>query len=96
MRDITDYEWAMQYIDSNKRVVLVTARNKDHDQLAKERTLSYGRLLRVDYKDPDSTTLILLVDCSKGFGKCMFRKIGWSKSRVGLNRSSLQLKLLTI
>ena len=25
-RDITDYEWAMQYIDSNKKVVLVTAR----------------------------------------------------------------------
>ena len=23
-RDITDYEWAMQYIYSNKRVVLVT------------------------------------------------------------------------
>ena len=25
-RDITEYEWAMQYVDSNKKVVLLTAR----------------------------------------------------------------------
>ena len=48
-RDITDYGWAMHYIDSNKRVVLVMARNKGHGQLAKERPFSYGRLLRLDY-----------------------------------------------
>ena len=68
-RDITDYEWAMQYIDSNKRVVLVTARNKGHDQLAKDRPFRYGRLLHLDYEDPNSTTLILLVDCLKGVRK---------------------------
>ena len=56
----------MQYIDSNKRVVLVTARNKGHDQLAKDRPFRYGRLLHLDYEDPNSTTLILLVDCLKG------------------------------
>ena len=49
-RDITDYEWAMQYIDSNKKVVLVTARNKGSGQIGKERTFMYGRLLRLDYE----------------------------------------------
>ena len=68
-RDITDYEWAMQYIDSNKKVVLVTARNKGSGQIGKERPFMYGRLLRLDYEDPDSTSLILLVDCSKGVRK---------------------------
>ena len=53
-QDITDYEWAMQYIDSNKRVVLVTTQNKGHGQLGKERPFTYGRLLRLDYENPDS------------------------------------------
>ena len=47
-RDITDYEWPMQYIDSNKKMVLVTARNKGSGQIGKERAFMYGRLLRVD------------------------------------------------
>ena len=55
----------MQYIDSNKSVVLVTARNKGHGQLGKERPFIYGRLLRLDYEDPDSSTLILHVNCSQ-------------------------------
>ena len=43
-RDIIDYEWAMQYIDSNKKVVLVTARNKGSGQIGKEHPFMYGRL----------------------------------------------------
>ena len=27
-RDITDLDWAMQYVDLNKKVVLLTTRNK--------------------------------------------------------------------
>ena len=38
-RDITDREWALQYVDSNKKVVLLTARTKGVGQLAKERPL---------------------------------------------------------
>ena len=68
-RDITDYEWAMQYVDSNKKVVLVTTRNKGSGQIGKECPFMYGRLLRLDYEDPNSTSLILLVDCSKGIPK---------------------------
>ena len=68
-RDITDYEWAMQYIDSNKNLVSVTAWNKGYGQIAKERPFMYGRLLQLDYEDPDFLTLILLVDCSKGVHK---------------------------
>ena len=45
-RDITEYEWAMQYVDSNKKVVLLTTRDKGRGQLTKERTFSYGRVLR--------------------------------------------------
>ena len=51
-RDINDYDWAMQYIDSNKRVVLLTARNKGHDQLAKDCLFNYERLLRFRLRRP--------------------------------------------
>ena len=27
-KEISEYEWAMQYVDSNKKVVLLTTRNK--------------------------------------------------------------------
>ena len=50
-RDITDYERAIQDVDSNKKMVLLTARNKGHKQLAKDQLLSYGQILRLDYKD---------------------------------------------
>ena len=41
-RDITEYEWAMQYVDSNKKVVLLTTRNKGRGQLTKDRPFNYG------------------------------------------------------
>ena len=59
-RDITKHEWAMQYVDSNKKVVLLTARNKGRGQLTKDRPLSYRRILRLDYEDPDSKNLVLV------------------------------------
>ena len=68
-RDITEYEWAMQYVDSNKKVVLLTACTKGRGQLIKDRPFSYGRILRLDYEDPDSENLVLLVECSKGVRK---------------------------
>ena len=74
-QDITDYEWAMQYINSNKRVVLVTAR--------KYLPFSYGRLLQLDYEYPDSSTLILLVDCLKGAWKMYVSKEQLVKESCG-------------
>ena len=68
-RDITEYEWAMQCIDSNKQVVLLTTRIKGRGQLIKDRPFSYGRILQLDYEDPDSENLVLLVECSKGVRK---------------------------
>ena len=62
-KDMTDYERAMQYINFNKKVVLLIARNKGHDQLAKEHPFSYERLFRLDYEDPDSNNLIILLGC---------------------------------
>ena len=50
----TEYEWAMQYVDSNKKVVLLTSQNKGHRQLEKEQPFGYGRILRLDYEDLDS------------------------------------------
>ena len=47
-RDITEYEWAMQYVDSNKKVVLLIARNKGSCQLTKDKPFSYGRILCLD------------------------------------------------
>ena len=67
-RDISEYG-AMQYVDSNKKVVLLTTRNKGGGQLTKDRPFSYGRILRLDYEDPDSENLVLLVECSKGVRK---------------------------
>ena len=51
---MTKYEWAMQYVDSNKKVMHLTTRNKGHGQLHKERLLVYGCILRLDYEDPES------------------------------------------
>ena len=59
----------MQYVDSNKKVVLLIARNKGSCQLTKDKPFSYGRILRLDYEDPDSENLVLLVECSKGVRK---------------------------
>ena len=59
-RDITKHEWAMPYVDSNKKVVLLTARNKGRGQIMKERPFSYGHTLRLDYEDPDSKNLVLV------------------------------------
>ena len=41
-RDISEYEWATQYVDSNKKVVLLTTRNKGRGQLTKDRPFNYG------------------------------------------------------
>ena len=49
--------------------MLLIAQNKGHEQLEKERPFGYGCILRLDYGDPDSQNLILLVDCSKGVRK---------------------------
>ena len=59
----------MQYVDSNKKVVLLTTRIKRRGQLTKDIPFSYGRILRLDYEDPHSENLVLLVECSKGVRK---------------------------
>ena len=42
-KDISEYEWAMQYVDSNKKVVLLKACNQGRVQLTKpDRPFSYG------------------------------------------------------
>ena len=51
---MTEYEWAMQCVDSNKKVVLLTTTNKGFVQLDKERPFRYGCILRLDYEDLDS------------------------------------------
>ena len=40
-RDICEYEWAMQYVNSNKKFVLLTSHNKWRGQLAKDRPFNY-------------------------------------------------------
>ena len=66
-KDITEYERSMPYVDSNKvEAVLLTTQNKGCGKLEKEQPFGFGRILRLDYEDPSSQNLILLVDCSKG------------------------------
>ena len=53
-KDVAEYERAMQCVDSNKKVVLLTTTNKGFVQLDKERPFRYGCILRLDYEDLDS------------------------------------------
>ena len=41
-KDMTEYEWAMQYVDSNKKVVLLITKNKGHGHLDKNNLLDMG------------------------------------------------------
>ena len=68
-KNISEYEWAMQYVDSNKKVVLLTTRNKGRGKLTKDRPFTYDWILRLDCEDPASSNLLLLVECSKGVRK---------------------------
>ena len=69
-KDITEYERSMPYVDSNKvEAVLLTTQNKGCGKLEKEQPFGFGRILRLDYEDPSSQNLILLVNCSKGVRK---------------------------
>ena len=62
-KDMTEHEWAMQYFYSEKKVALFVTQQAGRGQLAQVRPFSYGRILRLDYKDPN-TYLIILVDYS--------------------------------
>ena len=68
-KDLTSYEWALQYVDSSKKFIFIVARSVGSGKITEGRTFSYVRVLRVDYEDPDSMNMILLVDCSKGVRK---------------------------
>ena len=70
-RDLTGHEWAMQYVDSKKKVVLLVTRVAGRGILAQERPFAYGKILRLDYEDEDTTNLIVLVNCSKGVRKML-------------------------
>jgi hypothetical protein len=52
-------------------------------KLTQGRTFSYGRLLQVDYEDPDSMNMILLVDCSKGVRKIFVLEDNLVKANCG-------------
>ena len=47
-KDFTSYEWALQYVDSSKKLILIVARSAGSGKLTEGRTFSYGRVLRVD------------------------------------------------
>ena len=68
-RDIFEYEWAMQYVDSNKKFVLLKACNKGRGKLNKDWPFSYGQIFRLYYEDADSENLVLLLEWSKGVRK---------------------------
>ena len=44
-RDITEYAWAMQNVESNKKVVLLTTHIKGRRELTKDKPFNYGRIL---------------------------------------------------
>ena len=82
-KDYTGSEWALQYVSSSKKLVLIVARSAGPGKLAQGRTFSYGRVLRVDYEDPDSMNMILLVDCSKGVRKIFVLEDNLVKANCG-------------
>ena len=68
-RDLTEHEWALQYVNSKKKVVLLVTPLAGRGMLAQDRSFSHGKILRLDYEDPKSINLIVLVNCSKGVHK---------------------------
>ena len=63
------HEWALQYIDSKKNLVVLVTRLEGRGMLAQDRPFNYGKNLRLDYKDAYSNNLIVLVGCTKGVRK---------------------------
>ena len=49
--------------------MLYSAKKKGDDQLQKDTTFMYGRILRFDYEDEDSTNIVVMIDCAKGVHK---------------------------
>ena len=76
-RDLTEKEWCMQYVDSKKKVMLYTAKKKGDGQLEKEPSFMYGRILRFDYEDMDSESILVMIDCARGV-----RKVFLSEDRL--------------
>ena len=58
-KDLIGHEWALQYVDSKKKVVLLVFRLAGRGMFAQYRPFSYGKILRLDYEDADSTNLIV-------------------------------------
>ena len=58
-RDLTGHEWALQYIDSKKKLVLLVTRLEGRGMLGQDQPFSYGKILRLDYEDADSNNLIV-------------------------------------
>ena len=53
-RDMTEHEWALQYVDSKKKGILLVSQLIGRGKLAQDCLFSYYRILRLHYKDPDS------------------------------------------
>ncbi len=65
-KDMTSFEWALQYQEASKRLVLVLGKTAGEGIIKSGRVFPYGKMLQIDYQDEDSDTFIVHVATSKG------------------------------
>ena len=66
IKDMTDVEWALNYNESERILVVLVGKNSGRGVMETGRVFPYGKALRVDYLDEDSNNIQVHVETSKG------------------------------
>ena len=65
-KDMTTFEWAIHYHESARKLLLVLGKITSQCVLERGHAFTYGKIVRFDYEDNDSTDLRVKVETSKG------------------------------
>ncbi|KAH6555676.1 hypothetical protein KP509_1Z236600 [Ceratopteris richardii] len=66
LRDMTNLEWCLQYVEENNVVLLVFAGAYGRGKITTTQGFQYGLVYKLDYEDEDSDNLLFLVETLKG------------------------------
>jgi hypothetical protein len=64
-KDMTQFEWSLSYQETTSRLILILGKVMGDGDIKSGHVFSYGRVLRVDYKDDNSPNLIMKLETSK-------------------------------
>ena len=65
-KDMSSFEWALHYHEKAKRLLLLLGKTVGDGVIEAGHAITYGKVLRFDYEDEDSSNYIVRVDTSKG------------------------------